>query len=99
MKTETLRGVLFLNKIRELEAQNIPIRSLTVGRTNSEWIIAHDDRPSYQANLLGETLPQSSHPETQPGSAGGGHVGGHNPGPYSPGTPDFPGRARATGNQ
>lgn len=99
MKIETLRGVALVHKIRELESKNIPVRSVTVGRTNAEWIVEYDDRPSYQANLIAQPGPQAAHPEAQSGSAGSGHVGGHHAGPHTPGTPYLPGREGAAGNQ
>jgi hypothetical protein len=94
MKTETLRGAALVHKIRELEAKNIVVRSITVGGTTSEWIIEHDD-PCHQADLLAETLPEASHPETLAGSNRSGHDGGHNPGSHSPGASHLPGREGA----
>lgn len=58
MKTETLRGAALVHKIRELESKHIPIRSVTVGRTNSEWIVEHDNPPQENLKLNLTTVNQ-----------------------------------------
>ncbi len=42
-RTVTVLGAELSAKIAELEKQGFEIRSLTRGKTNSEWVLAYDD--------------------------------------------------------
>jgi hypothetical protein len=99
MKTETLRGVALVHKIRELESQNKSIRRISVGQTNAEWIIEWDEPAVFQTEILAEPWKKETGTALEPASYRGGNLGGRDAGSHSPGPPDFSGRERPAGNQ
>ncbi len=99
VKSETLRGVALVHKLRELESQNVIIKSVAVGRTNAEYILEWHERPEYQTSIVAEPFPQAQNPEALPGSNRRGHDGRHHAGSHSPGASHLSGGEGPAGNQ